>query len=122
VSSEAAGPYQLRVSNPFGTVDSRVAAVVVDIAPEFTRHPVSTNIPAGATLILSAELTGTEPLRLTWTLNGLPVLILHKDRLNYQLSIALKGNYPFISRRLRHLLRSNRHSQQQQNCSKAFHH
>jgi hypothetical protein len=73
VSTEAAGSYQLHVSNPFGTVESRPAAVVVDVAPEFTRHPVSTNIPAGGNLVLSAELTGTEPLRLTWTLNGLPV-------------------------------------------------
>lgn len=73
VGTDAAGPYQLRVSNPFGTVDSRVAAVVVDIAPEFTSHPVSTNIPAGGTLVLTAGLTGTEPFGLTWTLNGLPV-------------------------------------------------
>lgn len=73
VSTTAAGSYQLRVSNAFGTVDSRLATVVVELAPEFTRHPVSTNIPAGGTLVLSAELTGTEPLRLNWTLNGLPV-------------------------------------------------
>ena len=60
------GDYQVVVSNPYGTVTSTVAHVVVLTAPAISQQPTGTNVLAGGPFSLSVAATGSEPLTYQW--------------------------------------------------------
>ena len=68
-----AGVYQVTVTNDCGDATSGFAAVDVLEAPAITADPVSQELCEGQPLDLFTTLTGTEPLTIEWTKDGLPL-------------------------------------------------
>src|SRR6266498_2466710 len=68
------GTYSVVVSNSYGSVPSRGAALVVLVRPVITLHPVSQAVAAGRSVTLSAVAEGHPlPLTFRWRMNGLPI-------------------------------------------------
>src|SRR6266542_2389749 len=68
------GTYSVVVSNSYGSVPSRGAALVVLVRPVITLHPVSQAVAAGRSVTLSAVAEGHPlPLTFRWRMNGLPM-------------------------------------------------
>lgn len=69
-----AGAYFVRVSNPFGSVDSSNAVLTIiggtNQPPTITTHPQSQTVLAGSDVSFSVEATGTQPLSYRWRRNG----------------------------------------------------
>jgi uncharacterized delta-60 repeat protein len=65
-----AGPYQVVVSNAFGSVTSSVATLTV-LDPTVTSQPVSQTNNAGQTVVFTATALGTTTLNYQWLKNGL---------------------------------------------------
>jgi alpha-tubulin suppressor-like RCC1 family protein len=112
VSSEAAGPYQLRVSNPFGTVDSRVAAsngegsvtsapvrlVIERTAPFIVGPPVEQRVREGSNAVFSAVVEGALPLAYQWFFQGVPIAGADQARLEVpQVRPANAGDYHLVA-------------------------
>lgn len=65
-----AGEYAVIVSNSAGSTASSPARLVVAVPPSITRQPQSQSIVAGSTISFNVGVSGTEPLRFEWRLNG----------------------------------------------------
>ena len=66
VSQADSAGYFVTISNPYGTVDSRVALLDVVTLPSITQQPLSKTIPLGDTATLSVGSSGTGPLSYQW--------------------------------------------------------
>jgi phospholipase/lecithinase/hemolysin len=64
-----AGLYAVEVTNPFGSVISGNARLLVEVAPRITVQPRGGNGIAGRTFALSARASGSAPLRYQWQFN-----------------------------------------------------
>jgi hypothetical protein len=66
------GDYDCLVTDAIATISTVPARLVVLIRPVLTQHPAPTNqvLAAGATLNLTANATGTEPLMCRWRRQG----------------------------------------------------
>lgn len=65
------GDYQVHVSNPLGSAQSRSARVTIVAVPRIASHPVSTTIREGATLMLSVSAVGEGTLTYQWVKDGI---------------------------------------------------
>ncbi len=68
--TNAAGAYQVVVSNPFGGVLSARATLTVNTPVTIVTQPASQTAVLGGTAILSVTATGSAPLTYQWQLNG----------------------------------------------------
>jgi len=66
------GNYVVRITNPFATVDSQSAELVILIMPTFVQQPIGQTIAPGEYVTLSAVVTNTTPLPIgfRWKSNG----------------------------------------------------
>ena len=66
------GMFTVELSNPFGTLLSQPAKVVLLVNPIFIRHPISQTVAPGQMFTLSAAVTdfATPPLSFGWRSNG----------------------------------------------------
>lgn len=68
------GEYRIRVSNPFGTLESDPIQINVEaIRPVLLSEPLDRVITAGNPSELSVAATGTEPITYQWFHNGQPI-------------------------------------------------
>lgn len=68
-----AAAYSVIVSNPYGSVTSQAADLVVltgDGPPDIVLGPANQTVALGAPVVLSVVAQGTPPLRYQWRLNG----------------------------------------------------
>jgi hypothetical protein len=68
-----AGAYRVRVTNPYGSIDSDPATVVVQTsstAPSIVTHPRSVTVGVGSPVELEVLASGTSPLWYQWFKNG----------------------------------------------------
>jgi hypothetical protein len=63
------GLYAVEVINPFGTVTSANARLMVDVPPRITLQPRGGNAITGHTFVLSARAAGSSPLSYQWQFN-----------------------------------------------------
>ncbi|MCS7089178.1 MAG: immunoglobulin domain-containing protein [Verrucomicrobiota bacterium] len=63
---EEEGPYQVIVTNAFGSVTSAVAQLTLLIPPSIVSNPVSTNVLAGRAFSLSVTAIGSQPFTYVW--------------------------------------------------------
>jgi hypothetical protein len=72
VTPAANGSYTVMVSNSAGSVTSEPAVVTVNAAipPLITTHPQAQTVSYGGTISLSAQATGSPPLRYEWLKDG----------------------------------------------------
>jgi len=71
VQAGDAGSYVVVVANVAGSVTSKVVLLTVrTAAPSFLAEPASFSVLAGASAILSAVITGSQPLHFQWYFNG----------------------------------------------------
>lgn len=66
LSAASAGNYDVLVTNPLGTTQSRVASLVVEDAPSIVVHPQPAFFSVGADLVLSVTAAGSPTLRYQW--------------------------------------------------------
>ncbi|HYG34360.1 MAG TPA: immunoglobulin domain-containing protein, partial [Clostridia bacterium] len=64
------GAYWVRVSNVFGSVDSKKAYLAVPGSPVITTQPSDQTARAGVTVIFSTVVGGSQPLSYQWHFNG----------------------------------------------------
>ena len=92
VREEDAGAYLVRVSNAFGSVFSTNALLTVQTLtnrpPVITGQPQSTNVTAGATVVLQVRATGSLPLAYQWFKNTLTNVIYGATNPVYSISSA----------------------------------
>lgn len=70
VRLEDSGVYRVRASNPWSTVDSPEARLLVLIPPTVQRQPQPQTIVAGGSAVLSIEAAGSPPLSYQWRRDG----------------------------------------------------
>lgn len=70
VTSNDAGPYDVVVTNLYGSVISSVATLTVVSPPSILVQPTGGNFAAGGPLTLSVTADGTAPLSYQWRRNG----------------------------------------------------
>lgn len=70
VQSGDAGDYEVLVSNPYGSITSQVAVLVVVTRPSIVVQPVSQTNVAGATAHFSIGVAGTAPFGYQWRKGG----------------------------------------------------
>lgn len=70
VRSADEGQYTVVISNPAGSVTSKVATLKVLLPPVLTAQPQSCAPPLGAKAAFTAAATGTAPLKYRWQFNG----------------------------------------------------
>jgi hypothetical protein len=71
VGTNHAGGYSVVVSNPFGSVTSRVATLTVIVQPTvITVQPPDRTVRLGGSVTFSVSATGTPPLLYQWDFNG----------------------------------------------------
>ena len=68
-----AGAYRLRISNAFGTMESRLATLSVGYAPSFVNQPENIATPRGSNTSLSMAVSGAHPLSYQWQRNGIAI-------------------------------------------------
>lgn len=73
VQTNDAGDFTLKLTNPYGSVTSAVAALTIIVPPAVTQHPVSTNLLAGTATALAVAASGTAPLHYFWNKDGAPI-------------------------------------------------
>ena len=76
VQTNQAGPYQVIVSNTFGSSTSAVATLTVTMAsgaPVITVPPASVMAANGSAVTFSVTATGTTPLSYQWSFEGTPI-------------------------------------------------
>jgi hypothetical protein len=66
VQAAQMGDYYGVVSNLAGSIQSQVAALLVNIPPTITKDPQSVKVPPGATLNLEVTVSGSPPLTYQW--------------------------------------------------------
>ena len=69
-SSTNSGSYAVIVSNPYGSVTSKVSAVTVGVGPGFLVSPASTTNLSGSSAMFTVSASGTAPLHYQWRKNG----------------------------------------------------
>lgn len=104
--------YWARVSNSFGSVDTRAAAVNVRFAsavPTILVQPGSATVPVGNFAGLSATVTGPGPLTVTWFHDGVPIPGATDTRLSVPATqtTALSGSYYFVATNAQGSVRSD---------------
>ncbi len=70
VSTNNAGSYTVVVTNAYGSVTSRVAALTIAFPPTVTAQSGSLAVLAGTNVSLSVTVAGTGPFSYQWLLNG----------------------------------------------------
>jgi phospholipase/lecithinase/hemolysin len=98
VTVAEAGLYSVEAINPYGTVMSSDARLMVDVAPRIVAQPSSQNGIAGRSAVLSARATGSSPLAYQWQFNGADIASATKATLiltNLQTNAA--GAYAMIA-------------------------
>ena len=70
VQSGDAGEYDIKVSNPAGSVTSLPATLTVLIAPQIIQHPGNRSVPLGTTAAFTVVASGSAPLRYEWRKSG----------------------------------------------------
>jgi hypothetical protein len=70
VAAAEAGLYSVEATNPYGSIVSSDARLLVDVAPRIIAQPRSQNGIAGRSAVLSARATGSLPLAYQWQFNG----------------------------------------------------
>ena len=64
------GPYDVIVSDAWGSVTSSVAVLTIAYPPAITNQPVSLTVVNGGNAVFSVAATGTPPLSYVWSFNG----------------------------------------------------
>jgi len=67
------GDYSVDVSNPFGSVTSAPASVLINAAPVILQQPAGTVVEEGAGASFSVQARGVEPLTFQWLFDGKPI-------------------------------------------------
>ncbi|MDD1759267.1 MAG: immunoglobulin domain-containing protein, partial [Methanothrix sp.] len=67
---EDAGTYSVMVSNSCGSVESSMAALIVNSVPTIHVQPLSQETCGGSSVTFGIEATGTQPLLYQWMKNG----------------------------------------------------
>ena len=93
------GTYQVRVTNPSGSVLSSVASLTVLLPPTFTLQPVGQTNPTGSSVTFNTAVIGTEPLRMQWFFNRTNLLV---SQTNPVLALTAllpvrSGNYTLVA-------------------------
>jgi sugar lactone lactonase YvrE len=65
-----AGNYAVLVSNPYGSTNSGLAALTVNVSPAIVQQPINQTNLAGTTATFSVSATGTQPMNYQWQFNG----------------------------------------------------
>ncbi len=73
VQINAAGAYQVVITNAAGSVTSTVATLTVIVPPAIVSPPLSQTTRVGQDATFSVTATGTGPLSYQWALNGTPL-------------------------------------------------
>ncbi len=61
--------YRAAFTNPYGTVTSKAATLIVNSAPAVTIHPASKTVCQGASVSFTAEASGTPTPNVQWQMN-----------------------------------------------------
>ena len=69
-SLDDAGSYSVTVTNICGSVESSIAALVLNSMPSIQEQPASLEICAGSEAAFSIKATGSEPISYQWMKNG----------------------------------------------------
>ncbi|MCI0747101.1 MAG: immunoglobulin domain-containing protein, partial [Verrucomicrobia subdivision 3 bacterium] len=97
VASASAGHYSVEVSNPVGVVLSRSAVLRISVPPVITRQPHSQSVLVGADVTLSVDVSGSEPLRYQWRVNGTNIPGAHSASLTIaNVQIEHSGTYSVV--------------------------
>lgn len=92
-----AGSYHVRVRNPYGSVTSVMATLVVTdqpLVPEISQHPAGAVVREGESAVLTAAAIGAPPLNWQWFLNGSAVPGATSSRLEFSsLRLSDAGTY-----------------------------
>ena len=73
VQTNDPGPYQLVVTNQYGSATSSIATLTVLIPPSVTMQPSNATVLFSSNIILAATATGTGPLSYQWYFSGAPM-------------------------------------------------
>jgi len=93
-----AGDYTVTVSNSGGSTMSKVATLTVVTVPVITLSPVSQLVSAQATIILSGQAHGGQPLSYLWLFNGNVISGATTTNLVFaSIQASNAGNYAFIA-------------------------
>lgn len=97
VTTNAAGAFDVVVSNPYGSATSMVAVLAVVLPPSVVQQPVSQTVFVGSNATFTVLATGTAPLTYQWCRNGSNI----GGAINPSLSLAGvttndSGNYTVI--------------------------
>jgi len=68
-----AGPYQLRVSNGYGTNSSQTVLLEVVVPPVLTGHPQGVTLGLGQSLQLCVDVDAFSPVQFQWRRNGVNI-------------------------------------------------
>jgi alpha-tubulin suppressor-like RCC1 family protein len=68
------GSYSVLVTNAFGSTTSSNATLTILVPPTFTSQPQDQTNATGHTIVLSAAVTGTQPISYQWFFNNSPLL------------------------------------------------
>ncbi len=74
VQSTDAGTYTVNVTNPYGSISSNTATLVVNTAPIIITQPQSYSAPEGSQATFSVVAQGTVPLSYQWSKDTLEIL------------------------------------------------
>jgi hypothetical protein len=70
MASSNSGGYDVVLSDPFGSVTSSVATVLVAFRPSITNQPQSQTVAAGGSAFFNVVAGGTAPLNYQWVFDG----------------------------------------------------
>ncbi|MEO5802294.1 MAG: immunoglobulin domain-containing protein, partial [Verrucomicrobiota bacterium] len=70
VQYSQSGNYSALVSNPFGSVTSSIASLIVNGPPVITNPPQNQIVVAGSTALFNVAAQGTQPFGYQWQFNG----------------------------------------------------
>ena len=73
VAATNSGDYRVVVSNPYGSVTSSNAAVVVESLPVIVQQPGDRVVAEGGTATFTASALGSVPFSYQWTMDGTPI-------------------------------------------------
>jgi hypothetical protein len=74
VNANEAGNYSAIITNAWGSVTSSVVTLTVVAPPIIVQQPLSQDVAAGGTAILSVAVSGTTPLGCQWQKDGLDLI------------------------------------------------
>ncbi|MDB6123594.1 MAG: repeat containing protein [Pedosphaera sp.] len=73
VQATDAGNYSVTIINPYGTNNSALVTLTVNIAALISQQPADEEAIPGSTAFFSVAATGTEPISYQWRFNGTPI-------------------------------------------------